>query len=256
MKKIYALLLTLISVLCACAHPLPPEQLPQAPVKPPAVEFPPVEEPEEPPCGGLEEPYDTPCAALDEPITPAIPYLEKVTKTTVEIMNGPGYGNTFVQILQPGTYTVVEEMYDEHENLWGRLKSGIGWIDLTYCREITNIFGPITVADSDFGVPADHTFVQEGYTDWGSHYLITAAEAVTGLQLRSCEFSDKGPTPTDVLYRLEHLAQGQRLAVTLLYYGDMTSYALTYTDTAGNTRTCTMMQSGRDGSLILQEYLK
>jgi len=236
-----ALLLLSALLLCACARQLPPEQLPQEdpqilvstdpaePTAPPAKEDP-------------EEPVQTP------------PYLEKIKKSTVEIMKGPGYGTEFVSVIDPGTYTIVEEATDQNGLLWGKLKSGIGWIDLTYSREITNVFGPITIGDAAADTKGTHTFVQEGFQDYGSHYLITTEEAVTDLVLSTCDFLDRGPVPAKAMYRLDGLRPGESLRATLVFHGDLTNYALTYTDSQGQTHTCTFMHSGRDGSLIVQEY--
>jgi len=225
-------------LLCACARSLPQEQLP----------------PEEPQIIVSTDPVDTPARKDPEEPVQALPYLEKIKKTTVEIMKGPGYDTEFVSVIDPGTYTIVEEATDGRGLLWGRLKSGIGWIDLTYSREVSNVFGPITLEETTADAKATHTFVQDGFTDWGSHYLITTTKNVTSLQLRTCEFLDNGPAPDKVIYTLPSLQPGETLRATLLFYGALTNYALTYTDPQEITHTCTLMHSGRDGSLVLREY--
>jgi len=55
-----------------------------------------------------------------------------VTADTLNIRKGPGtnYGIAGC-IKDKGTYTIVEET-----NGWGRLKSGAGWISLSYCEKI------------------------------------------------------------------------------------------------------------------------
>ncbi len=244
MKRTLIMILALTFLLSACARPLPQEQLPAS--NPQIIVSTDPEETPAPPSAVVPVQPEEPAQSL--------PYLEKITKTTLEIMEGPGYQHPFVMVIDPGTYTIVEETTDESGLLWGRLKSGAGWIDLTYSREITNVFGPITVSDTAADFEGTHTFVQEGFTDWGSHYLITTTETVTDLQLRSCDFLDKGPTPAKVIYQLDQLQPGEGLRATLLFYGDLTNYALTYTDGQGQTHTCTMMLSGRDGSLVVQEY--
>lgn len=237
MKYIPFLLLSSL-LLCACTRSLPQEQMP----------------PKEPQIIVSTDPVDTPARKDPEEPVQALPYMEKIEKTTVEIMNGPGYDSEFVAVIDPGTYTIVEETTDDRGLLWGRLKSGIGWIDLTYSREVNNIFGPITMEECAADIKASHTFVQDGFTDWGSHYLITTAEKAASLQLSTCEFTASGPAPAKVIYTLPSLLPGETLRVTLLFYGDLTNYALTYTDPQGSTHTCTLMHSGRDGSLVLQEH--
>lgn len=72
---------------------------------------------------------DTPAAA-EPPAAPApsTPYLVKVTATALNVRKGPGtnYGITMT-IRDHGVYTIVAE-----QNGWGKLKSGAGWIKLSY----------------------------------------------------------------------------------------------------------------------------
>ena len=57
-----------------------------------------------------------------------IPYLFPAAENTYEIHEGPSYNSTYVQMLPKGTFTIVAEEYDSNNNLWGKLKSGVGWI--------------------------------------------------------------------------------------------------------------------------------
>lgn len=59
------------------------------------------------------------------------PYLI-TTKPSTDIYSGPGYQFDLVMTLdEQGVYTIVEECYDySTDSTWGKLKSGVGWIDL------------------------------------------------------------------------------------------------------------------------------
>lgn len=60
------------------------------------------------------------------------PYLVKVTADVLNIRKGPGVNYSIVgQICDKGTYTIIEE-----KNGWGFLKSGAGWINLSYVKKI------------------------------------------------------------------------------------------------------------------------
>lgn len=50
------------------------------------------------------------------------------------IYSGPSYNYDFVMSLdEQGVYTIVKETYDGSTGLyWGKLKSGVGWIDLSW----------------------------------------------------------------------------------------------------------------------------
>lgn len=57
------------------------------------------------------------------------------------IYNGPGMDTGYVRaVAEKGVYTIMEESTDSVGNLWGRLKSGLGWVIL---RISTTYSGPI-----------------------------------------------------------------------------------------------------------------
>lgn len=59
------------------------------------------------------------------------PYTITIPNTYTKVYDAPGYGNNEVMtITEPGVYTIVEEYIDENNELWGKLKSGVGWIDI------------------------------------------------------------------------------------------------------------------------------
>ena len=58
-------------------------------------------------------------------------YLFEVNNEAYNIYSNPTYASTVIQILPIGTYTIIEEQTDSDGNIWGKLKSGLGWICLT-----------------------------------------------------------------------------------------------------------------------------
>ena len=61
------------------------------------------------------------------------PYLVYVDDPDWPIYSGPGFGYSCVGTVEiAAQYTIVEERYDYAGNLWGRLKSGAGWIYLSW----------------------------------------------------------------------------------------------------------------------------
>lgn len=60
------------------------------------------------------------------------PYLVKVTASVLNVRTGPGKKHPVaMQIKNGGAYTIVEENGD-----WGKLKSGAGWICLSYTEKM------------------------------------------------------------------------------------------------------------------------
>lgn len=62
-----------------------------------------------------------------------LPYVIRATEE-MPIYSGPGVDYDNSGSLPPGAYTIVEESGGEGADLWGKLKSGIGWIALDYVQ--------------------------------------------------------------------------------------------------------------------------
>ena len=135
MKKTIAMLLAVVLCLSAtgcCCISLPgqPEQeqletdIPEQPT----------EELTEPPVPATLPPTDPPTEPITEPIRlplNEVPYTTQLSAAR-DIHNGPGNDYTYTRDVGLTTiYTIVEEKYDSYGNLWGKLKSGIGWVQLS-----------------------------------------------------------------------------------------------------------------------------
>lgn len=58
-------------------------------------------------------------------------YRVRVTITDLNTRSGPGVSYASKGYIKPGVYTIIEE-----NNGWGKLKSGAGWIKLSYTQKI------------------------------------------------------------------------------------------------------------------------
>lgn len=61
-------------------------------------------------------------------------YTVKITVTNLNIRSGPGTNNASKGYIKPGVYTIVSEATGQGATLWGKLKSGAGWISLDYAK--------------------------------------------------------------------------------------------------------------------------
>jgi hypothetical protein len=67
------------------------------------------------------------------PSPPPPPYTVKVTANALNIRKGAGTDTAVVGVIaDKGVYTITEEKPGVGASLWGRLKSGAGWISLDY----------------------------------------------------------------------------------------------------------------------------
>ncbi len=65
-----------------------------------------------------------------------VPFLVRVKISDLNIRKGPGTNYNRVQFCPPGVYTVVATSSGAGATLWGKLKSGIGWIALDFVEKI------------------------------------------------------------------------------------------------------------------------
>lgn len=73
-----------------------------------------------------------------ETVTPPTfaPYLVRVITLGVTIRSGAGVNTKKCGTINPGVYTIVEEKTDKNGVVWGKLKSGVGWICLDYADRV------------------------------------------------------------------------------------------------------------------------
>ncbi len=66
-----------------------------------------------------------------------VPFLVKVSISDLNIRTGPGINHSRVQFCPPGVYTIVAVKAGAGSSAgWGRLKSGIGWVSLDFCKRL------------------------------------------------------------------------------------------------------------------------
>lgn len=77
---------------------------------------------------------ETPSAPVED--KPFEPYLVRVKIGNLFIRSGPSTGAKSRGYIKPGTYTIVDESAGAGAKLWGKLKSGAGWIALDYTERV------------------------------------------------------------------------------------------------------------------------
>lgn len=76
--------------------------------------------------------------AVPTPVQPAEfkSYTVKITATNLNIRSGPGTNYASKGYINPGVYTIVEESSGQGASVWGKLKSGAGWVSLDFCKKM------------------------------------------------------------------------------------------------------------------------
>ena len=108
---------------------------------------------------------------------------------------------------------------------------------------------------------ADDSVLQSGsghlYTVEESEYTqyiaLWAGEPVTDFCLQSMLLDDSGYSADAVLHRVEKLNPETPFIAGVVFYGDMTGYGFSFTDSSGVPHRYVVTLSGMDGSLVLEE---
>ena len=85
-----------------------------------------------------------------------VPFLVKVSISDLNIRKGPGTDYGRVQFCPVGVYTIMEVKAGQGSNAgWGRLKSGLGWLSLDFCKKSNNklfLYKPVDFLEKFTGI--------------------------------------------------------------------------------------------------------
>lgn len=186
------------------------------------------------------------------PVTPTtpVPYVHRPPAEAC-IFKEPDADSEFVQIFgNEGAYTITEERYDAQNNLWGKLKSGLGWINLTdpFCGGAD---APLVVAAyASKQVLAGEYHLAGLFTDdpYKVDVSILAHEAVTNVEIKENDMINEQVGKT--LYSLDRLEPGKPIVAHLTFPGDFSSYVVTYTDASNASHQILLWMSMDDSNTI------
>lgn len=229
MKHLICLTLALCMMLCACAG------VPAETTAPPQTTTPETTVPET-------------TAPAESAAVP--PITVRIDDPDTLIYAGPGFLSEALELVgEAGVYTIVEEAVDTDGNVWGRLKSGAGWICLTEPPR-----APIYAdyASEDFN--AYHAYWSDE-TDYITSIGFTPAERLTDVKFGLLDwFETESWQMSEELYTMDELTPDRCFLAQVVFWGDMTTYGISFTDADGAQRHFAVSISGKDGSLICTEY--
>ena len=111
---------------------------------------------------------------------------------------------------------------------------------------------PMTAEFAETDMAVDNVFVAEE-SEYTSFILFTAQDKVTDVRVYAMDFAEDGFVPAEELYAADAMKKGETLLGCVVFWGDMTTYGMSLTDSSGGVRTYEMTVSGKDGSLIFNE---
>ena len=174
----------------------------------------------------------------------------RIEDPLTQIYAGPEFKSGSVALLEEaGAYTIVEEAVDADGNIWGRLKSGAGWVCLT-----DPPLAPIHAEYAEETFNAYHAYWSDE-VDFITSIGFTPAETLTDVQFGVLDWFEREQyTMSEVLYTMDELDPDRCFLAQVVFWGDMTTYGISFTDADGETRHYAISISGMDGSLLCTEY--
>ena len=237
MKRLICAVAALCLLLCACGAPVEttaPAETTLPPVTEPVIE--------------TTAPVET---APPETTEPAFrEYTLRIEDPETMIYAGPAFlSGAVAMVEEAGTYTIVEEAQDRDGNTWGKLKSGAGWICLTEPP-----LAPIYADYAEESFNAYHAYWSDE-TDYITAIGFTPAEKLTNVRFGLLDwFETESWQMAEELYTMDEIDPDRAFLAQVVFWGDMTTYGISFTDADGETRHFAVTISGKDGSLICQEY--
>ena len=232
MKRLLCAVAALCLLLCACGAPVEtsaPAETTLPPVTEPVIE--------------TTAPVETTAPAARE-------YTLRIEDPETMIYAGPAFlSGAVAMVEEAGTYTIVEEAQDRDGNTWGRLKSGAGWICLTEPH-----LAPIYADYAAESFNAFHAYWSDE-TDYITSIGFTPAEKLTDVRFGLLDwFETESWQIAEELYTVDEIDPDHAFLAQVVFWGDMTTYGISFTDADGAERHFAVSISGKDGSLVCQEY--
>ncbi|MBQ8355379.1 MAG: hypothetical protein IJY40_07130 [Oscillospiraceae bacterium] len=232
MKRLLCAVAALCLLLCACGAPVEtsaPSETTLPPVTEPVIE--------------TTAPVETTAPAVQE-------YTLRIEDPETMLYAGPAFlSGAVAMVEEAGTYTIVEEALDSDGNTWGRLKSGAGWICLT-----EPALAPIYADYAAESFNAYHAYWSDE-TDYITSIGFTPAEKLTNVRFGLLDwFETESWQMAEELYTMDEIDPDHAFLAQVVFWGDMTTYGISFTDADGAERHFAVSISGKDGSLICQEY--
>ena len=178
-------------------------------------------------------------------------YILRIEDPETMIYAAPGFVSGAVAMLgEVGAYTIVEEATDRDGNLWGKLKSGLGWVCLT-----DPALAPIYADYAEESFDAFYAYWSDE-TDYITSIGFIPAEKLTNVKFGLLDwFETESWQMAEELYTMDEIDPDHCFLAQVVFWGDMTTYGISFTDADGADRHYAVSISGKDGSLVCTEYL-
>lgn len=178
-------------------------------------------------------------------------YRINIPKNDQPIYSGPGYQYKYVgNVGIAGIYTIVEEARDSSGVLWGKLKSGVGWVDLNNIHRLEN---PIYIdyADPDLLESGNFHRCDKNAGAHSTAVAFRAYETLYNVQIfyNTYDYDYNIESGYDLFY-LKQLTPDKPI-VAAISFTDTSIYLVSFEDAYGNFYVYEFYESGNDWAGIV-----
>lgn len=182
------------------------------------------------------------------------PYTVDIYRPDFPIWDGPGYDYLLiVTVEESGVYTIVAEETDGEGNLWGQLKSGIGWIDLTLLAA-EEAEQPLLSGNfaEEMLVTEENCYYYGETSEYTDRIAIRVYDTMSDVVFYSMVFTEDFEKDKELM-KLESWDPALPFVADVSFPGDMSTYGIRFKDADDRTHEYRISVSGRNGSLIITE---
>ncbi len=182
--------------------------------------------------------------------------LVKILRSDFPIYDGPSYDNYSIGTVEiAGSYTIIETAYDSEGNLWGKLKSGAGWVDLSLIESESNNMPLVTVARASEKLlnSQNYHYCQADSSHYAYEISISAHNALLDVSFFLIDATDDYIRQPN-LFHVSMLDTSKPLVASVSFPGIATMYGLEFTDPSGTTRIYIINESGRNGDVYITPF--
>ena len=197
------------------------------------------------------EPTEAPTEAPTEPFSEKLPYLKEVPAEAC-IFKGASLDAAFNRTMgSDGTFTIVEEVRDANGQIWGRLKSGAGWVNVTdpFCHGTK---AP-AVTVSYTGKIMKKSYTYRAGEESGEY--VTLLTFMPHQKVYNVKVMQTHPAldSNKTIIQMAELAPGEAVVVGVMLM-DFNEFYISYQDDQGKTGHAYVVQNYADGPALYFRY--
>lgn len=153
-------------------------------------------------------------------------------------------------------YTIMEEVRDDIGNVWGRLKSGAGWIIVTelYKEQIEGVEIMVDHAPEYMPEGSDYYVCGDDLSQYAAPFVLYTSDTVTDLQIWELKLADYDHEAVKPIGTWAEWNPDTAVVVLGSFPLDFSAYGVFFTDSNGAVHKYRVLESGEDSSPVLRQY--